>query len=298
MKVVIIHTESGRQYAKAIASSVNWLRQHARQDARAELRSVNNLEGIEQNPSGTIFHLRAAHPTANWMDRVQVVQNAGFRVVNSVNSARVTSDKCACAFSMLAAHVPHPRTWQWDKRESTLDPILAEASGANCYNLIAKPITSMEQGANVIQFHLNDMDLTALSRVPGSSIIIQERVWYDSLHRVIVINGNPLPYTFVDMLSDHDEGNWKVSCCLNRTTMTIDEEPDEELLEIAVRAQQVVGASISFVDIFKTVTEEYMVSEVNTACNLSIHENLARQAGRNDWNIHYKIANYLVRGRS
>ena len=70
--------------------------------------------------------------------------------------------------------------------------------------------------------------------------------------------------------------------------------PDSELLRLAERTQQVIGGEINFIDVFET-REAYILSEINTACNLSLHEEKARRAGSTHWNIARYIAEYLDR---
>jgi hypothetical protein len=119
------------------------------------------------------------------------------------------------------------------------------------------------------------------------------------MHRVIVIGGKALPYTFVDKVAWHPL-QWKVSCCLNRTSMQIDTNPDQRVLEIAEETQRAVNGDINFIDIFENddwrpISQgRFSISEINTACSLNIHERLAQEAGRTDWNIHARIAKYLV----
>jgi glutathione synthase/RimK-type ligase-like ATP-grasp enzyme len=71
--------------------------------------------------------------------------------------------------------------------------------------------------------------------------------------------------------------------------------PDQELLRVAERTQEVIGGEINFIDIFRTRSGRWILSEINTACNLSIHEGMARQAGHPSWNIANAIAKYLDR---
>jgi glutathione synthase/RimK-type ligase-like ATP-grasp enzyme len=68
--------------------------------------------------------------------------------------------------------------------------------------------------------------------------------------------------------------------------------PDTELLRVAERTQRVIRGEINFIDVFET-REGYVLSEINTACNLLLHEEKARQAGSQYWNIARYIAQYL-----
>jgi hypothetical protein len=69
--------------------------------------------------------------------------------------------------------------------------------------------------------------------------------------------------------------------------------PDPELLRVAEQTQAVIGGEVNFIDIFRTTSNRWILSEINTACNLLIHEGIARRAGHPSWNIAKAIAKYL-----
>jgi glutathione synthase/RimK-type ligase-like ATP-grasp enzyme len=178
--------------------------------------------------------------------------------------------------------------------------------------IIAKPLTSLEQGLNVKKIPMGDRFgevrnflriKEELDGVPGNKIVIQEYIPYTALHRVIVIGGKALPYTFIDKPEWHPN-DWKVSCCLNRTTMKLNENIPDGLLSLAEDTQKEVGGVINFIDIFEYKEDigggaipvsKFTNAEINTACSLNIHERLAKAANRNDWNIHSRIAKQLVK---
>jgi glutathione synthase/RimK-type ligase-like ATP-grasp enzyme len=56
----------------------------------------------------------------------------------------------------------------------------------------------------------------------------------------------------------------------------------------------VIGGEINFIDVFETA-DGYVLSEINTACSLLIHERKAKEAGSTHWNIAGYIAEYLNR---
>jgi glutathione synthase/RimK-type ligase-like ATP-grasp enzyme len=229
-------------------------------------------------------------------------EDIGYRVVNPVDVLKLTSDKYECAKVLMDYGVNHPFTRIYNRGMSDEDLIdmidsIVNVSVESDPIIIAKPLTSMEQGAQVKKIHNVEgrrvSNLRAeIEEVRGDKIVLQECVDYRALHRVIVIDHEALPYTFVDRVEWHPR-EWKVSVCLNRTTMRFNDNPDMPLLLLAESAQRAVNAEISFIDVFET-HGGYTMSEINTACNLSIHERLAQRAGRKDWNIHYRIARYLV----
>lgn len=307
MNYIVLHTVSGSAYAKRVARSLQWIKTHRKGNSieRVVTLPVTKISAVgnDFSPDNTTIYARAAHPDTPWMDKLVVMEKMGFRVVNSTSTLRLTADKLACSLH-LQGKVEHPRTWKYSK-SFTLKQIgnIRDDIDATINHpdyIIAKPVTSMEQGANVKKIYLNfwpDLIREEIDKIPGDEVILQEFVPYSALHRVIVIGGKALPYTFMDKPEWHEEGDWKVSCCLNRTTMKLNEYPREDLLDMAEKVQSCVGGEINFIDIFEVPMIDdatyFTVSEINTACNLRIHENLARAAGRADWNIHYRIASYL-----
>lgn len=310
---VLIRTEKGGKYARKILNSVNWLNQHKYPDHFFNTVNItiddflNNLNDIERNylPQNTIIHARCANPRTEWTIKLRRLEELGFKVINSVDTIELTSNKLACSLH-LQDKVNHPKSFEYSRnmRSGDLEILKANLSAAFLGNdyIIAKPLTSLEQGANVkkIRFMGNHWEriIDEFNEVPGNKIVIQEFVDYTALHRVIVIGGKALPYTFIDKPEWHTNGDWKVSCCLNKTTMKLNENADPELLELAEQTQEEVGGVINFIDIFEVDNGQsiyYTNAEINTACSLNIHERLAKQAGRNDWNIHFRIAKQLVK---
>jgi glutathione synthase/RimK-type ligase-like ATP-grasp enzyme len=240
-------------------------------------------------------------------------ENEGFRVINTTEVLKLTSDKLKCAMKMYNAGLPHPKTWEYN-RSLPLSHLVSELEENNINKIIVKPYTSMEQGEHVqvraiqhvhicscptcghnhrIEGVNNPRDpeehlREAISEMPTSKVVIQEYVPYIGIYRVIVIGGQALPISWVDRPTTI---RWKVSVCLNRNMQFVP-NPDTELLRVAERTQRVVGGEINFIDVFET-RDGYVLSEINTACNLLIHEEKARQAGSTHWNIARYIARYL-----
>lgn len=315
---VIVRTGKGGQYAKRIASSIKWLNKHVKafrnEKFRISILSVNDLvdsfeDGMfaldEENntkPNNTIIYARAAYPSKeSWMGTLIKLEERGFTVVNNTKALLLTSNKLECAL-FLQGKVNHPKTTHLVKGlfqdNENIDAVNDTGFFREGETYIAKPLTSINQGRDVVKFQYTD-DIESLwdiiKNVPGDEIVLQEYVPYTALHRVIVIGGKALPYTFIDKPEWHKDG-WKVSCCLNRETMRFKEDAPDELLELAEKTQKLIEGEINFIDIFENQYDDdcFTIGEINTACNLTIHENLAKKAGRQDWNIHYRIARYLV----
>lgn len=324
---VIIRTDKGGRYARKILRSIQWLNENKypqHEFVTVDMTITEFLHYIDINdffgfegvgPNNTIIHARCANPRTDWTIKLRELEERGYKVVNSVDCIELTSNKLACSLA-LQNKVAHPKSFEYSRnmRGGDLDMLRANLSAAFLGNdyIIAKPLTSLEQGANVrkIRFMGNHWEriIDEFNEVPGNKIVIQEYIPYTALHRVIVIGGKALPYTFIDKVEYHQPGDWKVSCCLNKTTMKLNENADRELLELAEKTQKEVGGVINFIDIFEYNVSrvghlgmynhsgvEYTNAEINTACSLNIHERLAKLAGRNDWNIHFRIAKQLVK---
>ncbi len=321
---IILRTDKGGRYARKIRRSIEWINNNSTRFSGGEefdtsdmtISEFMQISYVQSGggailtgflPRDTVVHARCANPRTDWTIRLRKMEERGYTVVNSVDALELTSNKLACALRLQSV-VQHPQTWEfnrnWDTshKERFVDAIWNWADTDHHY-IIAKPLTSLSQGAHVQKVSLDtsrENVLNAIQQAPGDKIVVQEFFPYTAMHRVIVIGGHALPYTFVDKVEWHPQ-NWKVSCCLNRTTMRIETEPDIRLLEIAERTQRAVNGEINFIDIFENddwrplSQERFSISEINTACSLNIHEQLAQEAGRKDWNIHYRIAKHLVR---
>jgi glutathione synthase/RimK-type ligase-like ATP-grasp enzyme len=310
-KFIILRTDKGGRYARKVMRSIHWINEH--QYPNEIFNTIDfTISQFMNYPvqfrdvfhaQSTVIHSRCANPRTAWTEKLRTLEEGGFKVVNSVDAIELTSNKLACALH-LQNIVPHPLSWEYSKDMSPIEftTLLEEIDRSEIDTdfLIAKPLTSLSQGAHVRKFHWEGDETLAqiraeFDKVPGDRIVIQEYFPYTAMHRVIVIGGRALPYTFVDRVAWHPE-NWKVSCCLNRTSMRIDQNPSPHVLNIAERTQQAVNGEINFIDIFEDeVNLRFSISEINTACSLNIHEKLAKDAGRRDWNIHYRIAKHLVK---
>lgn len=319
---VLIRTEKGRKYARKILRSIKWLNENKYPEDYFDYIDFTIGEfldfGYEKiindfEPEYTIIHARCANPRTEWTIKLRELEEQGYKVVNSVDCIELTSNKLACSLH-LQGKVNHPKSWEYSRNITDaqlydlLFDIEAKLDGPDF--LIAKPLTSLEQGANVskIDMRINGDLISYVRRkfneVPGNKIVIQEYIPYTALHRVIVIGGKALPYTFIDKPEWHTNGDWKVSCCLNRTTMKLNENIPDGLLSLAEDTQREVGGVINFIDIFEYKEDigggaipvsRYTNAEINTACSLNIHERLAKSEGHEMWNIHSRIAKELIK---
>lgn len=296
MMYVILRTRSGRKYARRIGQELkrinsrnNWIVPSVNYFSES-FRSRPHL-----NPRNTLIHSRAAYPDGPmWVANLVAKESEGYRVINDTDVLRLTSDKLACAFHMYNAGLPHPRTWEatktWD--DGMVNRLWYEmTSNYDVHRVVVKPYTSMDQGANVKVAENKEQMRDAIRGMPTGKVIVQEVINYTGIFRVIVIGGRALPMSWVDRPTPH---RWRVSVCLNRNMQFVP-NPDQELLRVAEQTQEVVSGEINFVDVFSTPSGRYILSEINTACNLLIHEGMARRAGHPSWNIARHIAQYLDR---
>jgi len=294
MNIVILHTESGISYAKHIRNSIKWINEHKRTNFNPVLLSVNNVREIEKyNPDETIIHSRAANPNANWMDKLVSLEEKGYKVINNTNTLKLTSNKLACTNFLTKNNIKQPEILKY-RKDSTVESktVLINYLLKTYGKFICKPVISQGQGIYVKVFSTEDTVediMKGIDNVPGNIVIIQEFINYISLFRIIVIGGKALPYVFYDKPT---EDNWKVSVCLNKNIM-FQSNPSPDLLYLAEQTQEAIKGEINFIDIFNT-PDGFIVGEINTACNLRIHELKAKKAGHKEWNIHYRIARYLT----
>jgi glutathione synthase/RimK-type ligase-like ATP-grasp enzyme len=316
MMHVIIRTGGGRKYARRIGQELK------RINPRNEwiMPSVSYFpESFRRrprlNPRNTLIHSRAAYPDGpNWMRNLVAKELEGFKVINNTNVLRLTSNKYKCAIKMYEAGLPHPKTWTCTHSEAQIATVARSLENENITKIIIKPYTSMSQGEHVqvrtiehihictcsacghthrIEGFNNPGDPVehlreAVVEMPTSNAVIQEYVPYTAIYRVVVIGGRALPISWRDVPTAN---RWRVSVCLNRS-MEFVPHSDRELLRLAERTQRVIGGEVNFIDVFET-REGYVLSEINTACNLLIHEEKARQAESTHWNIARYIARYL-----
>jgi len=271
---ILVHTTGGKSFARKIGRKLN------AHNFSYYLSSVNDYPDVhirhpELNQENSFIHSRAAYPYisgARWLRSLCHSEAMGYLVVNDTDCLRLTSNKLRCSLLFNKKKVSHPKTY-----EVTDDTCGKIYNQLPIGHYVVKPLTSMSQGKHVQKFTKmanNNLLLNAggiIAKVPGHKKVIQHFVPAIALHRVIVLNGTALSFSFVDKI----QKNWKLSVCLNKDTMEFNPHPDNALLKLAEKAQQVVDGKINFIDIFETKIG-YSISEINTACNLTIHENLSK----------------------
>jgi glutathione synthase/RimK-type ligase-like ATP-grasp enzyme len=289
MNVLILTTRNGRKYAQKIGREIKNLgHTYYRYHAWSINLALENHP--ELNNSNTVIHSRAANPNTSWMDRFFELESQGFKFINKPSVLKLTSDKWECLNFLQLRYVGNcpltfsiPRYTPEDGLRNIIDHEFRNQ------DFIIKPRYSQGGGQFVFK-ETRGLATENLRRdmemIPLGNILFQEVVSYTIIYRVFVINNHALPFVTYD--TPEIENNWKVSVCLNRN-QRVNVNPPRDLLNFAENIQLVIGGKVNFIDIFGT-TGGYVLSEVNTACNLTIHEQLS------GYNIARKIAEYLTEG--
>jgi glutathione synthase/RimK-type ligase-like ATP-grasp enzyme len=170
-----------------------------------------------------------------------------------------------------------------DKTDTQVIANLTQEFGS----VVAKPIHSRDQGLHckkIEQMTRDDEIREIIADIPGPEIIIQEMIEYKKLIRTIVIGFQMLrdAVTF-----DVPTEDWKASVCLNPKIKKYNDH-SEMLVDFAERTARALEAEISFIDFFEDKNGHFILNELNTDCDLSIHEQITGVK------IHEYIANYLM----
>lgn len=278
-KILIVRTKAGNKYAEIIAQKINNL------GAKCcgivcwkELDAF--LEQNECTPEKTLLYYRTTGRQIN--KKAHELKDKGYKIINSPEVLDRTSDKFY-SYEWASKHgVDLPLT-----EKGTQDKMKHFISEGAMKEFVFKPVNSIGGGIFCFRSSINDPEIDdKLSQIPGEEIIVQEFVEYIRIYRVIII-GNKI----LDKAVFYDEPNpdrWKVSVCIN-PEMKLDENPDPDLLSYARRLADIFESEIGFIDIYET-KDGYILSEINTACNLILHEQ------KSGYDISKDIAEYLVSG--
>lgn len=231
----------------------------------------------EWTPDNLIIHSRAANPNADWMKKLVLLEAQGYRVVNKTDTLRLTSDKWAAV--KLLSQVGHlPQTFLFDSHTGTYRDIAGTKFTPDEVRLllstdevIIKPRISQGQGRYVVKVPKCDIPtLNNLKHTRDRYSLVQELIPYSAICRVFCFGGNSPDYVTVDTPTAED---WKVSVCLNKLQTVASADQFCEQVDLALYIQDQLGGVVNFIDVFVTPTGP-VLSEVNTACNLTIHSRL------------------------
>lgn len=286
MNFLILQTTGGKFFARRVGKELmNLGHKYYRYYCYSIDKAFQNHP--EWNPDNLIIHSRAANPTANWVKRLEYYENKGFKVVNSTEVLRLTSDKLKSNMELkFEGNIPN--TWSINTNnlaQKELDVIKIFSD-----EFVIKPRYSQGNGCNVHTIKGDDLTVKNIKELTdgvSNYWVIQEYIKnIKCLFRVFVIGKKALPYVTYDtpILAN----DWKLSVCLNKKQKPLhDVNVNQGLLSFAERIQQAINGDINFIDVFET-RDGYVLSEVNTACNLKYHEEILGE------NIAKEIAKYLV----
>jgi glutathione synthase/RimK-type ligase-like ATP-grasp enzyme len=276
-KILIVHTRNGAKYAKEIAQKITTLGTNC---FYACWNTIDNaLEKHNCTPENTLIHYRCTG-SSNITPKAFKLEQKGFSIINCPDVLRRTGDKFH-SYEWASSHgVNLPIT-----KKGSPEKIRKIIQDASLQHFVLKPVNSVGMGKHIDQSFPDDPELEKkINKVPGKEIVIQEFIDYKEIYRVIVIGGTALVEA---VFSDKPtKKHWKVSVCLNPQMKHVN-NPDPKLIEYAKWIAQVFKSEIAFIDIYRT-NQDYVLSEINTACNLRLHERLSGT------NISQKIAEYLV----
>jgi glutathione synthase/RimK-type ligase-like ATP-grasp enzyme len=275
-EILIIRTKTGQQYAELIAKKI---RSFGAKCGIVEWTELDDYLG-EQTcvPEKTLLHYRTSGPLIN--KKAHRLETKGYRIINSPKVLDRTSDKFYSYQWASQKGIYLPLT-----RKGTPDEIKHIIDETSLKHFILKPVNSIGMGRYCFRSFADDPKIDhKLSQIPDGKIIFQEFVNYLRIYRVIIIGGKTL-----DQAVFYDEPSsdrWKVSVCEN-LEMKLDKNPDPKLLSYAKHLADVFESEIAFIDIYET-KDGYVLSEINTACDLTLHE---KKSGHD---IARDIAVYLV----
>ncbi len=279
MNILIIHTKRGIKYAKIIqdyilSQGVNCFLSR-RKDIEMTIKE-NNLK-----PAETLIYSRIAGPYTN--KKLVAIEKQGFKIINSPQTLELTSNKYKANMHAAENRLPVAKTYKVAKHNlEKIQELLKKYK-----ILVFKPIHSQGQGVfcQKIKADISEQELRAkINLVPGEEIQIQQFIDYQKLIRVIVINYKVLAnaYTY-----DVPDQGWKCSVCLNPRIKKYETE-DDRLKKLAEKTAKAFKAKINFIDFFEDKDGEFILNEINTACNLIRHEQVTGVP------IHKFIGDFLI----
>lgn len=247
---------------------------------RDEIFSV--ITSKKLSPSNTLIYARTAGPHIT--ETYKELEKIGFHIINKSLATELTSNKYDSQVFAKKSGIPVADTYKINKQEIEKIKELSEKYGS----VIAKPILSNGRGLFCKKINrgipVNEI-IELIADIPGDDIIIQEKIEYIKLIRVIVIGFNVLKSA-----STYDASavnNWKASVCMNQNIRKY-EIINNKLVSLAEMTAKKFDCGISFIDFFEDKNGDFILNELNTACSLIIHEKVTGVK------IHEYISDYLI----
>lgn len=292
--IFIVTSMLGKKFAERIREEMLKINKNV----NIHIKNVRELEKwcLDYNKLPDLVVVRSATPLdTKWIKCLKSLEKKNVKVINPTRILQLTSNKLTSSLHLIKKGVPHPFTKEGRHNDkSTIKTI--NTMFLDYDNLILKPFTSSAQGKYVQKINKNmtiNEIKSKINLIPSSPFVIQEYIDYVALYRIIVINNKALPLTYKDVPNSN---KWKVSVCLN-PNMTFVSNPSKELLKTGEQVQRaILNGGVHFIDLFETKNpnNKYVVSEINTACSLLMHEKMAREKKHSHSNIAHYIGKYYL----
>jgi len=282
MNILLINTDQAKIYPKMFEKYLNKMGYNCYSSSwrREDIFSV--ISSKKLSPLNTLIYARTAGPHIT--KTYKELEKKGFRVINKSFATELTSNKYNSQIFAKKNSIPVASTYKINKKEIKKIQELSKKHGF----VIAKPIFSKGQGlfCKKISQKSSVKEITELIfDIPGNDIIVQEKVEYTKLIRVIVVG-----FKVLREASTYDsptKNNWKASVCMNKNIKKYD-LVDDRLIKLAEKTAKKFDCGISFIDFFEDQGGNFILNELNTACGLIIHEKIS------GLKIHERISDYLI----
>jgi glutathione synthase/RimK-type ligase-like ATP-grasp enzyme len=279
MNILLVRSKLGLPYATHIQDYIR------SRDVKCEIADIESLDDvIGKNgftPDNTLIHARAAGPNVN--KKYVSLEKDGFTIVNSATALFLTSNKYKAQVHAGENKIPVAKTYKVKKTDVKKVLELLTKHG----RLILKPIYSQGQGiyCKKVTDGIGDGELAAiLESIPGDEIQAQEFIDFEKLIRVIVIGFKAIKDATI---YDNPDKDGKCSVCVNPVIKKY-RGGDDDLFELAERTAKAFNARVNFIDFFQTGKGDFILNEINTACNLLFHEQVSGVK------INEVIGNFLI----
>ena len=260
------------------------------------------FEEIKRNYGTKIFYPHSSlYSDTEIMNRLKEREKYGVKVINTTKMMEVILDK-----------------HKLKKKVSEMDDVNKVIISEGRYNnntinliqdlLLTKDIVIKAIGdttsSGLLEKNSNYADIKntiplLLEKTNTDKFIIEEYLDYVRIHRVLIINGLPLDYTFIYNNEDNN-----MSSKFDEESMIVIKDPKNSIINLARKVFNNLHDDIGnnyrgfvAVDIYQTQTRDIFFSDINPIDNVMKYQNLANENLRTwrDWNISKKIAQHLNR---
>lgn len=265
MNILLVRTETGVKYTEIIRQYIESAGvpcYSAHRDFLEDTIGPNRL-----TPENTLVHARTANPVAN--ENLAALESRGFKVINSSKTLNLTSNKYLSQVHARENGIPVADTYKVSKGDLQEIMRLLE----KYENIVLKPVYSKGQGIYCTKAGpgCTVSELKQLvDDIPGEEIQVQQLINYKRLIRLIVIDFNVIREATA---YDEPSQSWKCSVCDNPNIKKyIADDQSEKLFALGEKTARAFDARINYIDFFEAAGGDFILNEINTACNLSKHE--------------------------